>query len=47
MIHAHYVFLSDTSSEAIIPDIRHGLAVQRLVTGTAEHLARFRELRNQ
>jgi len=47
MIHAHYVFLSDTASEAIIPDIRHGLAVQRVLTETAEHLARFRELRNQ
>jgi predicted dehydrogenase len=47
MIHAHYVFLTNGSSEIIIPDISHGLAVQRLLTETAEHLARFRELRNQ
>lgn len=47
MIHAHYIFLKNTNSELIIPDISHGLAVQRLVTETAEHLARFRELRNQ
>ena len=46
MIHAHYVFLTDGSSEIIIPDIRHGLTVQRLLIETAEHLARFRELKN-
>jgi len=45
MIHAHYVFLRDDNSEAFIPDIRHGLAVQRIVTQTAEHLVTFRELR--
>jgi predicted dehydrogenase len=45
MIHAHYVFLTNSSSEIIVPDIKHGLAVQRLLTETAEHLARFRELR--
>lgn len=43
MIHAHYVFLTDGSSETIIPDIEHGLQVQRLVRETAEHLARFRK----
>ena len=46
MIHAHYVFLTDGSSEILIPDIRHGLAVQRLLIETAEHLARFRKLKN-
>jgi len=44
MIHAHYVFLTGGSSETVIPDIEHGLQVQRLVRETAEHLARFREL---
>jgi len=46
MIHAHYVFLTGSSSETVIPDIEHGLQVQRLVRETAEHLARFREQRN-
>ncbi len=44
MIHAHYVFLTSGSSETVIPDIEHGLQVQRLVRETAEHLAKFREL---
>jgi predicted dehydrogenase len=42
MIHAHYVFLTDSHDEQDIPDIEHGLAVQRLVTQTAEHLKAFR-----
>jgi predicted dehydrogenase len=42
MIHAHYVFLTGNDQEAFIPDIRHGLAVQRLVTRTADHLRAFR-----
>lgn len=46
MIHAHYVFLRGVSSELIIPDIEHGLQVQRLVRETAEHLAKFRNLRD-
>jgi predicted dehydrogenase len=45
MIHAHYVFLTNGSSEIIVPDIRHGLSVQRLLIDTAEHLKRFREVR--
>ena len=44
MIHAHYVFLKDDNREAFIPDINHGLAVQRIVTKTAEHLEEFRSL---
>jgi predicted dehydrogenase len=44
MIHAHYVFLSGNRSNEFIPDIEHGLAVQRLVTQTAEHLKTFRKL---
>lgn len=43
MIHAHYVFLKDDVSETIIPDIEHGLQVQRLVRETAEHLKEFRK----
>jgi predicted dehydrogenase len=46
MIHAHYVFLTDGSSESVIPDIEHGLQVQRLVRETADHLEKFRKLRN-
>lgn len=47
MIHADYVFLTDNTTEIIVPDIRHGLAVQRLLNETAEHLKRFRELRDR
>jgi hypothetical protein len=46
MIHAHYVFLTDDSSESVIPDIEHGLQVQRLVRETADHLEKFRKLRD-
>lgn len=41
MIHAHYVFLSGNDRNEFVPDIRHGLAVQRLVTQTAEYLKNF------
>ncbi len=47
MLHAHYVFLTGDTSEAVIPDIRHGLNVQRILFETAEHLARFRKLRDR
>jgi predicted dehydrogenase len=47
MVHAHYVFLTDAESETFIPDIAHGLAVQRLVTQTAEHLKTFRETKGK
>jgi predicted dehydrogenase len=43
MIHAHYVFLTGNDPQAFIPDIAHGLAVQRLVRQTAENLTAFRE----
>jgi predicted dehydrogenase len=42
MIHAHYVFLTGNDKNEYVPDIEHGLAVQRLVTQTAEHLRIFR-----
>jgi predicted dehydrogenase len=44
MIHAHYVFFSDSRNETVIPDIAHGLAVQRIVRETAEYLNEFRIL---
>jgi predicted dehydrogenase len=43
MIHAHYVFLTDNNQKAVIPDIKHGLEVQRLVRQTAVKLAEFRK----
>jgi predicted dehydrogenase len=42
MIHAHYVFLTGNRNNEFVPDIYHGLAVQRLVTDTAKHLQIFR-----
>jgi predicted dehydrogenase len=45
MIHAHYVFLSGNEQNEFVPDINHGLAVQRLVNQTAEHLETFRKFR--
>jgi predicted dehydrogenase len=42
MIHAHYVFLTCNDQGSFVPDIEHGLAVQRLVTQTAEYLKEFR-----
>jgi len=43
MIHAHYVFLKDNPDEVLVPDLQHGLAVQRLVRESAEGMAAFRE----
>lgn len=45
MVHAHYVFLTGSTQEIFLPDIRHGLEVQRLVRESAGHLTEFR-LRN-
>jgi predicted dehydrogenase len=42
MIHAHYVFLTGNDHNESLPDLSHGLAVQRLVTDTAAHLKEFR-----
>lgn len=42
MVHAHYVFLTGSNTELIVPDIEHGLAVQRIVRETADHLKTFR-----
>lgn len=43
MIHAHYVFLTGSHQEPFIPDITHGLAVQRIVRETADHMENFRK----
>lgn len=42
MVHAHYQFFTGDDSEAVIADLNHGLAVQRIVRETADHLQKFR-----
>ena len=44
MIHAHYLFLTGNDKKAFVPDLEHGLAVQRLVRETASHLEAFRKI---
>lgn len=44
MIHAHYLFLGGQDSKAFIPDLHHGLSVQRIVRETADHLKIYRNL---
>ncbi len=44
MIHAHYVFLGGNDTKAFIPDLKHGLAVQRVVRETAKYLKNYRDL---
>jgi predicted dehydrogenase len=43
MIHAHYIFLTGKNQNEFVPDIKHGLAVQRLVREAAEQLSVFRK----
>jgi predicted dehydrogenase len=43
LIHAHYVFLMDYSYRAFVPDLKHGLAVQRVVRESADFMERFRK----
>jgi predicted dehydrogenase len=43
MIHAHYVFLSRHQDDPVVPDIIHGLEVQRIVRETADHLEIYRK----
>ncbi|WP_299576904.1 Gfo/Idh/MocA family oxidoreductase [uncultured Sunxiuqinia sp.] len=43
MVHAHYLFLGGADEKAFVPDLQHGLAVQRLVRETATHLSSFRK----
>ena len=47
MVHAHYVFLKGSNTEIIVPDIAHGLAVQKFIRETAEQLELFRENRER
>ena len=42
MIHAHYIFLTGAAPDSFVPDIAHGLSVQRIVRQTADHLEKFR-----
>jgi predicted dehydrogenase len=44
LIHAHYVFLTGNDPKAFVPDMTHGLAVQRIVRETAEYLKIYRDL---
>ncbi|NOR73626.1 MAG: hypothetical protein GQ525_00555 [Draconibacterium sp.] len=43
MVHAHYQFFTGDDSASSIADLNHGLAVQRIVRETADHLANFRK----
>ena len=43
MVHAHYIFLTGKNQNEFVPDIKHGLAVQRLVRETAGQLRKFRK----
>lgn len=45
MVHAHYQFFSGGDSESVVADLHHGLAVQRIVRETADHLSVFRDQR--
>lgn len=42
LIHAHYIFLTGNDKLATVPDLLHGLEVQRLVRETAENMEHFR-----
>ena len=41
LIHAHYVFLTGYSN-SFVPDLKHGLAVQRIVRESADFMEKFR-----
>lgn len=43
MVHAHYRFFSGDDAQSFDSDLKHGLAVQRIVRETAHHLATFRK----
>lgn len=43
MVHAHYQFFTGADENTITPGLKHGLAVQRIVRETADHLKIFRE----
>lgn len=41
LVHAHYVFFTSNESKSFLPDLSHGLAVQRILRESAEHLHVF------
>jgi len=43
MVHAHYLFLGGKDERSFIPDLQHGLSVQRVVRETADYLKSFRQ----
>jgi predicted dehydrogenase len=43
MVHAHYRFFTGDDADSFNTDLNHGLAVQRIVRETAEHLSIFRK----
>lgn len=48
MVHAHYIFFTGNDEETFVPGLVHGLAVQRIVRETAEHIKKFRkEFKNE
>ncbi|MGF1639004.1 MAG: Gfo/Idh/MocA family protein [Cyclobacteriaceae bacterium] len=46
MVHAHYLFLGGEDTKAFIPNLSHGLAVQRIVRETADFLSMYRKGRS-
>lgn len=42
LIHAHYVFLTCYPHSTFVPDLKHGLAVQRIVRESADFMEKFR-----
>ena len=43
LVHAHYLFFTGVDDGSFIPDLEHGLSVQRIVRETADHLKDFRD----
>jgi len=43
MVHAHYQFFTSDDAGAVVADLNHGLAVQRVVRETADYLKKFRK----
>jgi len=44
MIHAYYIFTTGNDQKAFVPNLKHGLAVQRIVRETADFLKDYRNL---
>ncbi len=43
MVHSHFLFFTGNDAKTVCPDLKHGLAVQRIVRETADHLKNYRE----